>query len=153
MRRHRLCFQGYQQDRDFSYLYSCAEISGKAIYPEHSLHAESTKSQELFSLLAHTVPDYHLNSFFYLAHGDSLPTSRASTKNPQEALFDSCQTRKEPGQKYKLPIRFLLLISAFICPKSTYKYFSYVHYRSSHIIHFNCPLRLLFLMVPKFPSA
>lgn len=62
--------------------------------------------KNFFSLLAHTVPDYHLDSFFYLAHRDSLPTSRASTKNPQEALFNSCQIRKEPGQKYKLPLDF-----------------------------------------------
>lgn len=67
-----------------------------------------------------------LSSQFFLLPclGDSLPTSRTSTKNPQEAPFDSCQTKKEPRQKYKLPIRLLLLISAFICPsKSTYKYF------------------------------
>lgn len=45
------------------------------------------------------------------------------------------------------------LISAFICPsKNICRYFSYVHHRSNHIIHFNCPLRLLFLIAPKFAS-
>lgn len=114
--------------------------------PKHPFFFISTQCLIIVSILSFTLPVGTV-----CQHSGLEPKV---IRTHRRLHFCSCHPRKELEHKYKLLIRLSQLISAFICPsKSTCKYFPHVHYRSNHIVHFNCPPRLLLLMAPQFPST
>lgn len=97
LRRHGLFFQIYQRGRDFKLPLAIKKKAAwgrlsRAFIPVWVNQAPNTCFlYECTHCL--NYPDYRLNSSFYLACGDSLPTFRASTKNdknPWEVPFGSC---------------------------------------------------------------
>lgn len=135
LRRHGLYFQIYQWGRDFKLQKMVWGRLSRAFIPVWVNQAPSTRFlYECTHCLSYT--DYCLNSSFYLACGDSLPTFRASTKNdknPREAPFGSCQPRRELEQKTSSSMDSQW-ISAFIFPsKDICRYFSYAHCKNQFI--------------------